>query len=201
VLEGGGSVIIACDADGVVCNLHEPWYARYNRDYKDQLTLARVTHWDVHKFVKPECGTKVYDYLTQPDLYDDVQPVPGALEGIQRLRALGHQITFVTSCTFGMTDAKARWFERYGFSERRPGHGLPRDMVVANDKNMIDAHLLIDDAAHNVRAWVESKQRRAILLEYPHNRGLLDEVPSAFWMRCHRAKDWPAIVRYVEQLA
>jgi 5'-nucleotidase len=192
-------MIIACDGDGIVCNLHEPWYARYNRDYDDNLTMERVVSWDVHKYVKPECGKKIYDYLRDPNLYDDVLPIAGALEGITQIRAMGHQVFFVTACEYGMVDQKARWFERHGFSEQfQGGRSLPKDFVPIQDKTLLDARMLIDDGAHNVRAWVEQKQRLAILLDYPHNRSLDDEVPSAFWSRARRVRDWPGIVRYVE---
>lgn len=195
-------MIIAIDGDGIVCDLHTEWYRRYNRDFGDDLTIDRVVSWDVHKFVKPECGKRIYGYLHDPDLYDHVEPVKGALAGVAAIREMGHAVCFVTACTYGMVDQKARWFERHGFAKPNPdGKSLPPEFVPLINKNLLDAHMLIDDGAHNIRAWVEGKQRRAIMLEYPHNRGLLDEVPSAFWMKCGRARDWPAIVRYIEGLS
>lgn len=194
-------MIIACDGDGVVCNLHGEWYKRYNRDFADTMTIDRVVSWDVHKYVKPECGKRIYDYLREPDLYDHIEPIAGALEGIRAIRAMGHTVWFATACEYGMADQKARWFERHGFSEPfQGGRSLPRDFMPVQDKNALDAHLLIDDGAHNVRAWVEQKQRKAILLDYPHNRSLDDEVHSGFWTRCHRTRDWAGIVRYIEKL-
>jgi 5'(3')-deoxyribonucleotidase len=194
-------MIIAVDADGVVCDLHTEWYRRYNRDYNDTLTLERVVGWGLHEFVKPECGKDIYKYLSDPDLYDYIQPVAGAVEGVAALRALGHELVFVTACVYGMTDQKARWFERFGLCALNDGgRALPKDFFPTGNKNRVDAHLLIDDGAHNIRAWVEERQRQAILFEYPHNRFLLDEVHSAFWMRCHRVSTWEQIVRHIESL-
>ena len=194
-------MIIACDADGVCCDLHPEWLRRYNRDYDDHLTPADIQHWDIARNVKPDCGVKIYGYLQDVDLYEHIQPVPGALDGIRRIRELGHTVIFATDCTYGMTDQKARWFERHGFSlPREDGRGLPKDFVAINGKFHLDADLLIDDGAHHIRPWVEGKRRRAILFEYPYNQHLLDEVPSAFWMWCHRVTTWPQIVRYVEGL-
>lgn len=191
-------MIIACDGDAVCCDLMPEWLRRYNQDFNDTLTLDRIRGWGLHEYVKPECGHKIYEYLGDPDLYASVQPVEGALAGVRLLREMGHTVVFATSCHYGMTDQKARWFERHGFSAAKPDGGLPRDFIAINDKLKLDADLLIDDGAHYVRPWVEEKRRRAILFEYPWNKSLLDEVPSTFWSWCHRAANWPQIVRIVE---
>ena len=195
-------MIIACDVDGVVANLHTEWYRRYNRDWNDDLTIDRVLSWDLLKYVKPECGEAIFDYLQNDDLYRHVKPVDGALEGVAELRAMGHTLTYVSDCFYGMVDQKAYWLQVHGFSqETDPRRGaLPADFMVCRDKTQVDAHLLIDDGAHNVRAWVEKKQRRAILVEFPHNRSLLDEVHSVFWTRCDRAATWPQILSSVKSL-
>jgi 5'(3')-deoxyribonucleotidase len=190
-------MIIACDGDGVVCGLHEPWLRRYNRDYNDSLTIDKWISWDVHKYVKPECGKKIYDYLTAPDLYDDVQPIAGSLEGIRAIRAMGHEVVFVTACTWGMTDQKARWFIRHGFCTD-VGVMLPPDFVPIDDKLKIDAHLLIDDRADTIRNWVNKKRQRAILFEYPWNASLLTDMPSTFWSWCQRVTSWRQIVAVID---
>lgn len=191
---------IICDVDGVVAALHDEWYRRYNKDYDDNLTLERVLSWDLHKYVKPECGKKVYDYLHQSDLYDNIQPLPDALWGITRLRELGHEVLFATSCTFGMADQKAEWMVRNGFCTRH-GHLLPEDFVPITPKHWLSGDLIIDDAAHTVQRWVQGKGGRAILFEYPHNQHLLKDMPSMFWMRCKRASDWKEVVRHVEAMS
>lgn len=186
---------IACDVDGVVANLHDEWYRRYNHDFDDDLTMDRVTTWDLHNFVKPECGKRIYEYLSMPDLYKDIKPIEGALEAIVALRELGHAVFFVTSCTYGMVDQKARWLERNGFvAQRDGGKSLPAELIVANTKQHIKADLLIDDAAHNVQDWVEHNRARAILFDYPHNRSMDKDVPSAFWTWCQRKRNWRDIM-------
>lgn len=194
-------MIIACDADGVICDLHAEWLRRYNRDYHDGVTVEDILSWDMHKYVKPECGKKIYDYLHEPDLYARVAPIAGALEGITQLRSLGHTVYFITACTYGMTDQKARWFEQHGFCKSKDGRSLPAEFVPMIDKNLLDARLLIDDAAHNVRQWIDEKHRPAILLNQPYNVHLDNDVPSAFWMTCHRARNWNDVVRIIATMS
>lgn len=189
-------MIIACDVDGVLADLDTEWYRRYNRDYNDNLTRERVTGWNVSEFVKPECGLRVLDYLSDPDLYAQVQPIPGAVEGIHRLRAAGHEVFFVTACTFGMVDQKAQWLRRWGFSAATAAdaYRLPKDLVVVYEKHRVLADLLIDDGPHNIMQWVRgtSQRRRAILLEYPYSHEC--DLTSAEWLWCYRAHNWDEIL-------
>lgn len=199
VTNKGTTVLIACDVDGILAALLPEWIRRYNRDYQDNLTLDRITGWDVHRFVKPECGMAVYGYLQAPDLYDGVAPVEDAAWGVQRLRELGHQLIFATSCSFGMTDQKAHWMIRWGFCQpNKVPDMLPEDFAPISQKHLLKADLLIEDAGHTVRKWVMEVRRRAILLEYPHNRDL--DLPSMFWGWCKRVPDWSGIVQHVEEL-
>lgn len=193
-------MLIACDVDGILADLVPEVLRRYNRDYDDNRQFADVNTWPLHEHVKPECGSRIYEYLRDPDLYQHVRPVEGAPEGVERLRALGHRFVFVTSCTFGMTDQKAEWLERHGFCRAHNDGQLPAELIVANQKQHIAADLLIDDGPHNVRDWVDGAHRPAIVLAYPYN-ACLREQPSAFWLWCHRAASWPEIVRHVERWA
>lgn len=189
---------IACDVDGVVVPLMPELLRRYNQDWADTLTPDALVSWEVHRFVKPQCGDKVYEYFAAPDLYEQLEPIEGALAGVNRLRALGHDVTFVTSCYYGMVDQKARWLERHGFCMPPKWAGmLPDDLIVATHKQHLGSDLLIDDAPHTIKTWV-AKRRRAILVEAPYNTKL--DLPSIQWGWCHRARSWEEIVRHVERL-
>jgi len=189
-------MIIAVDVDGVIADLHEAWLTRYNRDYNDTLRPEDINQWDIEPFVKPECGNKIFSYLSLPDLYKDVKVVPGALEGVAQLRGNGYRVVFATSNVKGMTDPKWEWLEHHGFLDgKRRAHP---DLFVAYDKNLVDAALLIDDKAENVDKWIEEKRRRAILFEAPYNKGALDHKHSAFWNWCGRAHNWEGVIRCVK---
>ena len=152
-------MIIGVDVDGVLADLHPEWLRRYNVEFDDGLVPEDITHWDFHDIVKPECGKRIYEYLTMPDLYDKVLPVPGAMNGVQTLRRAGHRPVFVTSCVKGMTDAKWDWLEHWNLLDSAS------DLVVAHDKSLINLPVLIDDALHNVN-WA----RGDILFDAPWNR-------------------------------
>lgn len=193
------STNIACDVDDVVAPLFKEVIGRYNRDWQDNLTGADILSWDFHKYIKPDCGRKVYEYFKNPDLYENMIPVEGSVAGVQRLRDLGHTVVFVTSCYYGMVDQKAKWLEQQGFClPPKWGGMLPDDLIVATNKHFLTADLLIDDAAHTIKTWIVETRRRAIMVQYPHNASL--DLPSMFSPWLLRANNWAEIVAHVEKL-
>src|SRR5690625_2202655 len=70
---GGGNVTILCDVDGVVADLLTEWVRRYNAKYDDDLSPEDITEWEMHRNVKPECGTDIHNFLRMPNLYSMVE--------------------------------------------------------------------------------------------------------------------------------
>ena len=184
------SKIIACDVDDVVADLIGEWLRRYNADYADWLEPKDITRWDFMQFVKSECGDRFYDYLTNPDLYDHIEPIPGALESIARLQAAGHRVVFVTSCVReGMYDQKYRWLQKHGLLGDR------KDYVGVHDKALVAADALIDDGVHNVFPWSMRWERPAVLFDKPHNRYYSPPVSGI-----HRARGWGETMALLEEV-
>lgn len=158
---------VLVDVDGVVCDLHTAWLARYNADYNDTLTPDDIMEWGLHPFVKPECGNRIYDYLNE-DLYGPETPaIAGAREALMRLRQAGDRITFVTSCVSpGMFDPKVEWL-------RKEGMLIAPDGLIAvlgnTSKLVVQGDVLIDDRADTVREYVTAG-RIAVVFTQPWNR-------------------------------
>lgn len=160
---------IAVDVDEVCADLLGEWLRRINRDfqYVNDYVVERehVTEWDMSGHV-PE-GENAYSYLQDADLYDCVQPIPGALQAVEALRAAGHRVIFVTSCTQKQYDAKERWLVRHGFLPEAYTH---KDLVLTSDKSLIRADVLIDDGPHNLEAFTGATAGLGICIDKPHNR-------------------------------
>jgi 5'(3')-deoxyribonucleotidase len=158
------------DVDGVLADLHTEWLRRYNADYGDTMTRDDVTRWGIETLVKPACGKRIYDYLSQPDLYEYVAEIPGAYNAVQAMRARGDRVVYVTSNMKGMTDQKWLWLERHGYLADA------RDLVVATDKSLVLVDALVDDALINVRAF---RRGGGVLVNAPWNRG------EPWWLRAY----------------
>ena len=195
-------MVILCDVDGVVAALHTAWYRLYNEKYDDTLTVDKVKQWDLAKVVKPECGMDgMMALLATPGMYQQVEPIEGAMAGVQALKDMGHRVVFATSCYHNTFDQKREWLIWHGFIERCDfdPRGQPADLIAANDKSMCDGGLLIEDRADTVKAWVDAGKSKAILFEQPWNREAVKEWPSKTWLWVWGAQDWPHIVNHIEK--
>jgi len=158
-------MIIFIDVDDVVADLISAWLARYNKDWNDSLASDMITEWEISKFVKPECGDRIYEYLEDPALYDTVQPIAPstAKAALYRLRLLGHRIVFATTSVNGSAGRKLRWLYDYGFLEKSR---IQKDYIEVSDKGLLYGDILIDDGYHNITTF----KGFPILFDRFHNR-------------------------------
>lgn len=173
-------MIIRVDVDDVCCRLVEAWLARYNKDWSDDLSIGAITDWDFTRFVKPDCGKRIYDYLTNFQ-YTDVKEVPGARAGVWKLRDAGHKVIFVTS---GFSFSKVEWLYNHKFLLR--GHDLLHapDVIFANDKSVIKSDIVIDDGWHNIQDLSKS-----VVFTRPWN--------TKYDAGSHRANTWADVLHII----
>lgn len=182
--------VVLCDVDEVVAALLPEWVRRYNDAYDDELQLAAITDWSLQRFVKPECGDKIYDFLNAPDLYEDVDPVPGALYGVNELRRRGYRVVFVTSATKGHAGQKLQWLQDQGFLPA--GRQTDPDYWEGSEKWMLRGDLIIDDRPHTL----EQCEFPSILFPCEHNALYV----APLYAPIHRVTDWMEIPDLVDEL-
>jgi 5'(3')-deoxyribonucleotidase len=152
-------LVLFQDVDDVSAKLAPVWLGLYNKDYDDNLTENDITDWNIHNFVKPECGLHIYDYLRDPHIYDNVKPTPGALEGTNALREMGFRVLFATSCPVEVAGRKFIWLRDWGFIKKE------RDYIEIRDKSLLRGDFMIDDNYDNVHGFVGC----GFLMEAPWN--------------------------------
>lgn len=135
---------IAIDVDDVVIELAKRWLEIYNRQWDDNLGCENITSWNIVKYVKPECGNKIYDILKHKNLYDGIEFVDGAYEGVLRIKEYGHRVVYATA---GNNPMKEQLLVDNGFMEDR------HDYIYAPDKSLVNADVLFDDGYHNVKVF------------------------------------------------
>ena len=177
-------MIIICDVDGTIADLHTPWLHRYNTRSGDILTKEGITSWHMSDFVMPEWRDRFFDILREPDLYNDVFPINGALPAIQELQRK-HRVVFTTSCVKGMADQKWEWLERHGFLPKRYSH---KDLVITADKSLLLGDLIIDDNFGHCKDF----RGDALLFDQPWNRKAFTDP----W--CRRVGGWVDVLVNVE---
>ena len=187
---------IAVDVDDVTLDLLNIWLRDINRKFKTKLERHEITTWAIHDHVQGAAGpdavidpAEVYNLLTQ-DMYLEVEPIEGALYGVNQLRELGHRVIFVTSTPKGCEGAKLAFLKRHGFLDDKGAYGDGRvysDYIECHDKSLIQADILIDDRVTNIQDF----PGQAILFDRFHNR-------SFPWK--YRAMNWLDVVRLVSDI-
>lgn len=186
---------VVCDVDDVLVHLIPAWLKRYNEDYQDSVTPEQIKDWDITRFLMPECGKDIYQYLDEGTLYDEAEMVDGALEGVETLRSAGHRVVFVTNATVFSARPKFEWMQRH--------HFLPDTCTFHEDfETMVRkweraGDVLIDDKISTCEAWARTG-RPAILFPRAHNA---PDVYTPTHENIVRARNWAHVVEMVAELA
>jgi len=154
---------ILIDMDEVLVHTLDDWLYCYNHDYDDDKTIEDIKSWAVHDWIKPECGTKVYEYLALEDFFKHLMPIEGAVEGVKLLMELGHDVVIVSACPItapGSYAEKLEWIK-----ERMPFFPL-KSFISCHRKDLVSGDVLLDDGAHNLKDFPGV----AVCMDRPWNR-------------------------------
>lgn len=185
--------VFGVDLDGVVFDLtsslrrHVATILDINPDVLGPVTEWNIGDWKPH-VSGPKHLTELIHLSASYGMFADLEPIPGAVDALNRIADLGAHIRIIT--------------HRDGPDMRRivadtasslARHGVPFDgLCFEGAKIDIAADLYIDDAPHNLRAYHEHG-RRAIAFCNPPD----DYLGNAPGIRAH---DWRHVVRVVESV-
>lgn len=179
-----GTVVL--DFDGVIADLSREWIKRLNVRYGTDYRPGDITRWDMASFFPEEEPGGVYGILHESNLYDYVEPMYGALEGVKELRDMGFRVKVASSCVGStMVEGKLRWMRRYGLFPE-PYRHWPEDFIATPDKSVIRGKFLVDDKPKNLHGFVGNR----ILFDAPYNK-------DAHYRRVRR---WDELVSTIEVL-
>jgi 5'(3')-deoxyribonucleotidase len=179
-------MIIVFDIDDVTGDMMIELVRVYNTTYGDWLCLLDITEWDITRFVYSYVGRDGFWALLTPELYDSVKPMPGAIEGIERLREAGHRVAFKTAANRRHPGRKLTWLMDWSLLPEDPNWS--DDYMEVKDVGLIRADVLVTDNPHELEAF----NGTAILYDRPWNQS--KEWPA-------RAQNWKDLVRMILDLA
>lgn len=152
---------IGIDLDEVLNNMGDVWLAKYNKDYSDNLPFW--SSWNVLECVKPECDSKIYDYLSEPNFFLNLEAKENAFEVIEWLKE-NFELYVVTAYSKYPLQDKRMWLEKFF-------PNIPKDNVIfINNKSLLDLDYLIDDGPHNI----ENFKKTAIIFQKEYNQHLVE---------------------------
>ena len=165
---------ILIDCDGVLSNFGKKCFDKINGKYGTSVTEEHITVWDWLKEGVPgvpRAAIKelVNDWIHEKDFVASMEVLPGAAEGLEKLRKVGH-VVCVTSpwhATHWVIE-RTRWLQKHlGFSSK--------DIVHTSGKSHVFGHMLIDDKPENIFEWLDAQEH---LPRWDHNRAI---IPGILW--------------------
>lgn len=154
---------VLLDMDDMICRLAFKALRIYNEDHGTSVTQDDVVSW----------GMPCIEYaLDRPGFFDDLAPMPGAIENIERLRASPDiRLRFITS---PWNSASA--VSKYAWLARHFSWATPRFVHLTHDKWAVYGDYLLDDSPKHLTRWsTHWPTSQALTIAYPYNV----EVPAS----------------------
>lgn len=144
--------------DEVLTNLLDKILPMYNKDYNDNLTLDKITQYEMKPFIKPECKNLFEEYVDDK-LYESLDVVPNAVEVLTEL-AKNHDVYFATAGHPYTMRARDNWLTKT-FSFYRTG-----SLISIREKPLLRVDFLVDDYEENLIGG----HYYGLLVDKPYNK-------------------------------
>ncbi|MNQ24609.1 5' nucleotidase, deoxy (Pyrimidine), cytosolic type C protein (NT5C) [compost metagenome] len=130
---------IGVDIDGTVINTSTlGWYKYLEARYELNGNIYYKMPYNVSEmFIIPE-GCDPFAYWKDPNLYEGLQPIEGAVEYLQLLKEKGHEIIFISQ-------AKG-WHQRSKYYFIDKWFPFKDGVILTKEKWLVDLDIMIDDS-------------------------------------------------------
>ncbi|XP_045343583.1 5'(3')-deoxyribonucleotidase, mitochondrial isoform X2 [Leopardus geoffroyi] len=197
---GGRSLRVLVDMDGVLADFEGGFLRKFRARFPDQPYIAledRRGFWLSEQYgrLQPGLSEKAISIWESENFFLDLEPLPGAVEAVKQMANLENTDVFI--CTSPIKMYKYCPYEKYAWVEKHFGPDFLDQIVLATDKTVVSADLLIDDRPDITGKWPATGAEPTpswehILFTACHNRHLQLQPPSR---RLHSwADDWKAIL-------
>ncbi|KAF9015478.1 hypothetical protein BDQ17DRAFT_1341135 [Cyathus striatus] len=172
--------VIAIDLDDVLSQTNATVAKWHNDTFGTSMTLADFYYYYYWKNPMWGSVTETFDKVKQfyaTDVIYQSDSVPGAYEGVQRLRDMGYKLIIVTARAEDHADESWKWVDRHfpgifdsiictgQFKDaHKTGHEVVTKLSKAQVCVDLGAILLIDDSAENALQVVTSSKPTPVLL-------------------------------------
>jgi 5'(3')-deoxyribonucleotidase len=177
-----------CDVDEVLVDFQGEVLDVLERVCGRRLRPQDFNGWDMFVHFQGDEEAKVREIIQQPGFCRNLKPLPGAVEGLRRLRELVD--IFAVTAPF----KSSTWaFERVISLEEH--FGIDKKHVVqTNSKFLIKGDYLLDDCPKYLGEWkAEHPDGIALLQHLPNTQGLTLDFPHT------RVFSWEDVLRHVQE--
>lgn len=178
---------ILIDIDDTIEYLCRAWVKWLNDRYGTNVQYDDVTDWDISSFFPTLTREQVFEPLHREDFWELVEPMPDAIEYVRKLMDEGNNVYLCTTTDYRNVRPK---FE--SIIQRHFPYISWNQVIVASNKQMINADVLVDDGTHNL----EGGKYFGIVFTASHNKGY-DAEAHGF----SRANNWREVYGIIREYA
>lgn len=156
--------------DGVLADYSGEFKRRWDETHPDKPlhNWEDRQHHDIDDNY-PQYRQAINDILLQEDFFEELQPLPGAIQGLERLARQAP----VYICTAPSLRNKHCVSGKYAWIQEQLGDEWIRRTIITKDKTIIPGSYLIDDKPEVVGAQTPAWEH--LVFKQPYNRHIKDK--------------------------
>lgn len=165
---------LGIDLDGVVADFDGGWTARYAEQFGTSPPESPARWDELHRLTHfPDMAT-FWQWVEQCRLFRDLAPLPGALEGLAKLAAEGHEVVIISAKSAWAIPDTLHWLAT---------HRLPtREVHFREDKHTVECDVYLDDSPVALPQLVAHRPRALVCrMVAPWNRPIPGTVDISDW--------------------
>lgn len=178
--------IVLVDMDDTIENLRSAWINRLNEKYGMSVDVNAITEWDLYEYYPNLSREQIFSPMFEEGFWETVLPKFDAIKYLSMLYNEGFDLYLVTASHYAtlaekFTKALFPYFPFFTLDH----------IIVCSNKQLINGHVLVDDAVHNLLGGPYHK----IL----YNTSVFQDF-NAEAFGVHRAHDWEEVYRIIQRL-
>lgn len=165
-------MIILIDSDGVLADFEKSVSNNWRLKYPDRIfiPLEKRTIFKVCDEYPPEFKKDVERIYQSPEFFENLSPIPGAIEAVNKMRQLGHEV-FI--CSAPISRYEDCVLEKYKWVEKYFGREFTKRVILTKDKTLIHGDYLIDDKP--TIDGIRKPDWEQVIFDTPYNREVKDK--------------------------
>lgn len=174
---------ILIDIDDTIEYLCATWVEWLDKKYNLDVKYDDITEWNMRVFFPSLTEDQIYEPLHTDSFWGMIKPIPDAIPYVKKLIDDGHNVYLCTSTDYRNVKPKfeliiKRYFPYINWNQ----------VIVAQNKQMINADILVDDGVHNLIGG----NYFGILFTAPHNKSCNTDLHGLA-----RANNWQEVYNII----
>lgn len=160
-------MIILIDQDGVLADYEKGFLDDWRKQFPDEFYIpldARTNFYPSDDYPE-ELREQIYSIYTAEGFILNLSPIEGAIEAVNELVELGHEVKI---CTSPLSKYENCVLEKYAWVERHFGRAFTKKVILSKDKTFIKGDILIDDKPSPDGLLIPEWEH--VLFSQPYNR-------------------------------